>query len=247
MSDTRYVGKGEVKKNPVRFLIAEPQSLVRQGLRGIVSQVPSYSVVGETGDAAAVVELGAQLEPEIVFLAVEFPGRCGMELLTALRRKKRRVLMLADGEDDKNLRHALKCGAAGYLLKSVTAEELHLAIRTILRGYRYLSVELADRLISEYSGGAREPATPSGQAAANMGSAAAADAAADEIPLTCRQREVLRLMASGLGNHQIGSKLGISPRTVETHRAGIMQKLGLTTAYAAVRYALQRGLISLDE
>lgn len=236
--------------NQIRFLIAEPQSLVCQGLRGIVNQVPGYLVVGETGDDAAVVDLAARLEPELIFLAVGFPGRSGLDLLNALRHKKRRVVMLADDDDDKTLRQALSCGAAGYLLKSVTAAELHLAIRTILRGYRYLSVELSDRIISEYAGRAvcsSASSAASAHEAANAASAALTQVAPDDVPLTHRQRDVLRLLASGHDNHQIGSRLGISPRTVEGHRAGIMQKLGLTTPHAAVRYALQRGLISLDE
>lgn len=221
--------------NPIRILIAEPQSLVCQGLRGIVNQVPGYSIVGETGDGAAVVELAARLEPELIFLALGFPGRSGLELLIALRHKKRRVIMLADGDDDRTLRQAFSRGAAGYLLRSVTAAELRLAIRTFLHGYRYLSVELSDRIIGEYAGSP----VPS--------PALAVPSAHDEIPLTQRQCEVLRLLASGHDNHQIGSRLGISPRTVEGHRSGIMQKLGLTTPYATVRYALQRRLISLDE
>ena len=235
MKSTGHEGRDLATSNPIRILIAEPHSLVCQGLRGIVNQVPGYSIVGETGDGAAVVELVAQLEPELVFLSVGFAGASGLELLLALRHTKRRVIMLADGDDDKTLRQALSRGAAGYLLRSVTAAELRLAIRTVLHGYRYLSVELSDRIIGQYAASPAAVAVP------------ALSAKFDEIPLTHRQREVLQLLASGHDNNQIGSRLGISPRTVEGHRAGIMQKLGLTTPYAAVRYALQRGLISLDE
>lgn len=233
--------------DPIRFLIAEAHPLVNHGLRGIVSQVPGYSVVGETGDGTAVVELAAQLEPAVILLAVALPNRSGLELLAPLRKRgiEARVILLAEGDDDKTLRQALTSGAAGYLLKSVTAEELHLAIRTVLRGYRYVSVELADRIFSEYERGYSTRESVDGRPVRM--SLASAKVAQDEIPLTRRQCEVLRLMACGYDNHQIGDTLGISPRTVETHRAGLMQKLGCTTAFAVVRYALQRGLLSLDE
>lgn len=231
-------------KTPTHILLAEDHPLVRQGIRALLTNVPGYDVIGETGDGAEVVDLVLQLDPDIVLLDISLPNCTGLEIVASLteKRTRARVLMLTMHNEEEYVLKALEKGAAGYLLKSVTLEEMQLALRAVQMGYRYLSIELSDRAISTYSRGsaptAKLPASEAGLASKGRDSVE---------QLTNRQREVLRLMASGNGNAQIAHILDISPRTVELHRANVMHKLGLTSQSAMVRYALARGLISLDD
>jgi len=231
-------------KTPSHILLVEDHPIVRQGMRALLSAVPGYTVVGETGDGAEVVELVFQLDPDLVLLDISLPNRTGLEIMELLsaKRARSRVIMLSVHDEEEVVLQALSKGAAGYLLKSVTLEEMQLALRAVLMGYRYLSIELSDRAISSYakvSPPALEPTYPAEPAAGKK---------RDSVELlTNRQREVLRLMASGNANAQIAHILDISPRTVEIHRANVMHKLGLTSQSAMVRYALACGLISMDD
>lgn len=231
-------------KTPTHILLAEDHPLVRQGIRALLTNVPGYDVIGETGDGAEVVDLVLQLDPDIVLLDISLPNCTGLEIVASLteKRTRARVLMLTMHNEEEYVLKALEKGAAGYLLKSVTLEEMQLALRAVQMGYRYLSIELSDRAISTYSRGSTPTAKPP---ASEAGLASKGRDSVEQ--LTNRQREVLRLMASGNGNAQIAHILDISPRTVELHRANVMHKLGLTSQSAMVRYALARGLISLDD
>ncbi len=222
---------------PTRFMLADAQPIVRQGLRAILNQLPSACIVAETGDGEDVVKLATRLAVDVILLDTALPNRSSSEILIALGENKlrTRVIMLSADPGEPSVFPLLGDGAAGCLLKSATVAEIHLAIETVLKGYRYLSVELADRLITAYL--SRSAATPK----------TVVRKLEDETPLTSRQREILRLMASGHDNLQISHILEISARTVETHRANVMQKLGLGTAFEVVRYALKRGLISLED
>lgn len=233
-------------KTPIHLLLAEDHPTFRLGIRALLEDIPGYAVIGETGNGAEVVELVLQLDPDILLLDISLPNCTGLEIVASLteKRARARVLILTMHEEEEYVLQALKNGAAGYLLKSVTPEEMQLALWAVLRGYRYLSIELSDRAISSYSRGSVQ-----GMERASAGKAQSkAGNARDSIEqLTNRQREVLRLMASGNGNTQIAHILGISPRTVEIHRAKVMHKLRLASQSAVVRYALARGLISLDD
>jgi DNA-binding NarL/FixJ family response regulator len=231
-------------KTPTHILLAEDHPLVRQGIRALLTNVPGYDVIGETGDGAEVVDLVLQLDPDIVLLDISLPNCTGLEIVASLteKRTRARVLMLTMHNEEEYVLKALEKGAAGYLLKSVTLEEMQLALRAVQMGYRYLSIELSDRAISTYSRGSTPTAKPP---ASEAGLPRKGRDSVEQ--LTNRQREVLRLMASGNGNAQIAHILDISPRTVELHRANVMHKLGLTSQSAMVRYALARGLISLDD
>jgi DNA-binding NarL/FixJ family response regulator len=231
-------------KTPTHILLAEDHPLVRQGIRALLTNVPGYDVIGETGDGAEVVDLVLQLDPDIVLLDISLPNCTGLEIVASLteKRTRARVLMLTMHNEEEYVLKALEKGAAGYLLKSVTLEEMQLALRAVQMGYRYLSIELSDRAISTYSRGSTPTAKPP---ASEAGLPSKGRDSVEQ--LTNRQREVLRLMASGNGNAQIAHILDISPRTVELHRANVMHKLGLTSQSAMVRYALARGLISLDD
>ena len=233
-------------KTSIHILLAEDHPIVRQGIRALLTTVPDYVVIGETGDGAEVGDLVLQLDPDLVLLDISLPNRTGLEIVGSLteKRVRARVIMVTMHEEEEYVLQALKKGAAGYLLKSVTLEEMQLALRAVLRGYRYLSIELSDRAISSYSRGSVQVPERAAAAAAQP---KAGNAQNSVERLTNRQREVLRLMASGNGNSQIARILEISPRTVELHRANVMHKLGLTSQSAMVRYALAHGLISMDD
>lgn len=225
----------------IRILLAEDQPIVRQGVRVMLTAVPNCVVVGETGDGAEVVELVERLTPDVVMLDISLPNRSGLEILAQLTEMKAcsRVMIFSVHSEEDYVRRALRTGASGYLLKTVELAELHLAILTVLSGHRYLCTPLMDRAIAIYAeSGSIAPSPARSQAAI--------DAQDPYARLTNRQREVLRLVAEGHGNLSIGQILGISPRTVELHRAQVMHKLGLTGQSAVVRYALQRGLISIE-
>jgi DNA-binding NarL/FixJ family response regulator len=216
---------------PIQILLAEDHSIVRQGLRAILSASSQLVVIGETGDGTEVVDLVSQLDPDVLLLDIMLPGLNGLEIVQHMTEKKSRcrVLILSMHTEESFVLKALRSGAAGYALKSADLEDLQHAIRTVARGHRYLSASLCDRAVDAYikseeeTGGRADPFEQ----------------------LTNREREVLRFMAEGYGNIQIGHHLGISHRTAEIHRANVMRKLGLSSQTAVVRYAIQRGLINL--
>ena len=233
-------------RTPIHILLAEDYPIVRQGMRSLLSAIPGYVVVGETGDGAEVVELVRKLDPDLLLLDMSLPNCCGQEILGALSAGKARakVLAMSTQKEEEQVLTALHCGAAGYLLKSISREEIQVAIHAVIRGYRYLSTELADRAIRQYE----KRGVAAVVRAAEQPSSTAAPLNKKAISeLTNRQREVLRLLALGHGNAQIGNILNISPRTVEIHRANVMHKLGLTSSSALVRYALTHGLILIDD
>lgn len=222
--------------SPIRVFIAEDHPIVRQGLRALLSAMPGICIAGESGDGAEVVELVLQLDPDVVLLDILLPNLDGIEIVKSLtqKRARARVLMLSMHDQEDYVLKALRNGATGYMLKSADIEELRLAIRSVIAGHRYLSAPLSDRAIDAYAVRLEEPPK--------------SDEADDSYGLlTNRQRQVLQLMADGYGNTQIGLHLGISPRTAELHRAHVMQKLKLSSQTDVVRYALQRGLISIGK
>ena len=221
---------------PIRVLLAEDHPIVRQGLRVLLNAMPGVVVVGESGDGAEVVDLVLKLDPDVLLLDISLPNQNGIEIVEILtqKRARARALMLTMHDGEEYVLKALRSGATGYVLKSAELEELRLAIRSVIAGHRYLSLPLSDRAIDVYAVQSFEQ----GRANASDDSYAR---------LTTRQREVFRLMANGYGNSQIGQELGISPRTVELHRAHVMQKLKLSSQTDVIRYALQRGLISLNK
>lgn len=222
---------------PIRIFIAEDHPIVRRGLRELISSMPGMNVVGECGDGAEVIKLVLELDPDVLLLDVGLPNQDGIEIVKNLTKKRSRaqVLMLSMHEQEDYVLKALRSGATGYMLKSADIEEMQVAIRSVVAGHRYLSMPLSQRAIAAYSAGAQDVPL-------------ASEAEEDRYSaLTSRQREVLRLMADGYGNNQIGTQLGISPRTAELHRAHIMQRLKLTSQRDVVRYAVQRGLVSLGK
>lgn len=209
----------------VGVLIVDDHAVVRSGLRLLLSKEEDLEVVGEAADAReAVFEVRAR-KPDVVLLDVTMPGRSGIEAIPDLLKEapEARILVLSMQDDPSYVREAFAAGAHGYVLKEAADAEVVDAVRQVASGDSYVHPSLGARL-----------------AVAD----AEATRAAEEDPLSEREREVLRLLALGHTNQEIAKMLFISVRTAETHRAHIMQKLRLTTRAELVRYALGAGLLT---
>ena len=210
-----------------RVVLADDHHVVREGLRALLEAEPDLTVAGEAADGLTTVHLVERLKPDVLVVDVMMPALNGLEVTRQVVRRSpdTRVIILSMYSDESYVMEALKNGAAGYVLKSSTRSDLIQAIREVMAGQRYLSAPLSARAVEAYV--ERAKATQLG---------------AYET-LTSREREVLQLTAEGHTSAEIASHLSISPRTVETHRAAVMRKLGLRTKADLIRYALRRGLI----
>ncbi len=210
----------------IRVLVVDDHAVVRSGLRLVLEREEGIEVVAEAGTADEGIRAARLEKPDVVLLDVVMPGRSGLEaaeeIITAS--KGARVLVLSMQDDPTYVREAFAAGASGYMLKEAADIELVQAVREVASGGRYVHPTLGARLAEAEVEAARR--------------------AADD-PLSEREREVLRLLALGHTNQEIAKQLYISVRTAETHRAHIMQKLGLGTRAELVRYALANGM--LDE
>jgi len=211
---------------PIRILIADDHGVLRAGLRALLDAEPGLQVVGEAVDGEEALRLAKDMRPDVVLLDISMPGSGGIEVTRQLRAllPEARVLILTIHEDETLLREALRVGAAGYITKRAIEPELIHAIFAVWRGDLYIHPALTRALLKDIS-----PTDP-------------AEDRADET-LTSRESEVLRLLASGYTNRQAANALGISVRTVESHRANIMDKLGLRGRVELVRYAMERGFL----
>lgn len=216
------------QSDPIRILIADDHGVVRAGLRALLDAEPDLQVVGEATDSQEALRLTGELHPDVVLLDISMPGLGGIESTRQIRAAEPeiRVLILTVHEDEGLLRASLQAGAAGYVTKRAVETELISAIHAVQRGDLYVHPTMTRSLVKDIS-----PLSPP-----------AADS--DHVePLTPRETEVLRLIAQGHTNRQTADVLGISVRTVETHRANIMGKLGLHGRVQLVRYAMEHGLL----
>jgi two-component system response regulator NreC len=216
----------------IRVLLADDHTLVRSGIARIVAEEPGMKVVGEVGDGSAAVEAALRLRPDVVLMDVEMPGMSGIEAARQIVEAdpSLHVLMLTMYDLDDVLFEALQVGAAGYILKGAAVDELLEAVRLVSAGDAYIGPRMTTRLIRDYVSRSRSSGVE------------------DEYEtLTAREQELLPLLADEQSNEEIARLLDLSPLTVRTHRQRVMQKLNLHTKSELLKYALRRGLISLDE
>jgi RNA polymerase sigma factor (sigma-70 family) len=211
----------------LRVVIADDHTVVRQGIRGVLEGVDGLVVVGEAGDGDHALALTRELGPDVVVLDVNMPGRTGLEVAGALRDEGSgtRVLMLSMHDDPEYVLQAVRAGADGYVLKDVAPSELRDAVKAVHEGREYFTARVTQQL----SVGLRK------------------EIEAEHLrmrleSLSPREREVLLLVADGLTNREIGDRLDISPRTVETHRERVMGKLRIRTVAGLTRFVVQHGL-----
>ena len=211
----------------ITVVLVDDHAVVRSGLRLLLDKHEDIEVVGEAGNAKDALFRARALKPDVILLDVVMPGESGIEALPKLLKESpnTKVLVLSMQDDPSYVREAFAVGASGYVLKEAADEEVVSAVREIANGGRYVHPTLGARMVA---------------------AEAEERAAADADPLSEREREVLRLLALGHTNQEIAEQLYISVRTAESHRAHIMQKLGLSTRAELVRYALLHGLLAED-
>jgi two-component system nitrate/nitrite response regulator NarL len=215
-------------KTRIRILIADDHPVVRQGLAACLERHDHLAVVGEARDGFEAVALCRERKPDLVLMDIAMPRMSGLAAAEMLRKEmpQIRVLILTMHSNKDYVQRVLQCGAAGYVLKDASPEDLVLAIEAVYRGEPYFSPEIAGLALDQFVRG------PSGELA--------------EERLTCREREVLIQIADGFSNKEIASRLGVGVRTVETHRERIMRKLDIHSVAGLTKYALARGLVGLD-
>ena len=211
----------------IRVLVVDDHAVVRSGLRALLDREDQIAVVDEAATADEAVFRMIEHKPDVLLMDVTMPGTSGLEAIPKLLQASpaTRVLMLSMHDDPRYVREAFAAGASGYVLKEAADTEVVAAIRTVAAGQSYVNPSLGARM-------------------AGAEAKAAADAKAD--PLSEREHEVLRMLALGHTNQEIAKALYISVRTAETHRAHIMQKLGLGSRADLVRYALAHNLIEAE-
>ena len=223
--------------DPIRVLVVDDHAVVREGIRHILEGEPGFLVVGEAGNGADALRLATEQRPDVVVLDVSMPGESGLRVAPKLREAipETRVLIMSMHDNAEYVREGVRAGASGYLLKDSAAAELRLAVRAVHAGGSYFSTPAALGL----SGA--ESVRPEASAAGGGARVDAAGSAAALEVLTAREREVLDGIARGLTNKEIAGELGISHRTVETHRESLMRKLGIRTVAGLTRFVLDAG------
>lgn len=212
---------------PLRLLIADDHTLVRQGLRRILESQPGWEVVAETGDGREAVRLAAELKPDVLLLDIAMPHLNGVEAMQQIERRVPgvRVLVLSMYSDEAYVTRAIRAGASGYLLKDSADTDLIKGITAVAQGKSFFSPAAARVIVDNY-------ARP------------AAVGVADRFDsLSEREREVFQLVAEGYSNKEVAELLHISPATVETHRAHVMEKLDLHSTAELVLCAVRRGVV----
>jgi two-component system, NarL family, response regulator NreC len=211
-------------------VLADDHHLIRQAMRSLLEAQPGISVIGEAADGFDVVGLVERLRPDILLASLAMPGLGGSELplLAKKRSPHTKVILLSTHGREGHILQALRNGADGILGRDATAADLTRALHAVTAGHRYVSTPFGPQGVQVLP----EPVS--------LGEDA-------HESLTRREREVFQLAAEGLGNTEIGVRLGVSPRTVETHRAHVMRKLGLRNQADVIRYALRRGVLAVED
>ena len=210
--------------NAISIFLADDHTMVREGLAALVSKEPDFSVVGQCGEGLEVLRQILQVSPDVVVLDIMMPGLNGLDICRELTKKAKRVsvLILSMYEDEQFIARALEYGASGYLLKESAAQQLADAIRAVSRGELFLGPGIPRTVLDHMTEGGDPYET-----------------------LTTRERQVLQCVAEGKTNRQIAEQLGLAVKTIDTHRMWLMRKLNIHDQTNLVKFAVQRGLVSL--
>lgn len=209
----------------IKILIADDHVVLRAGLRALLDNVEGWKVIGEAGDGFEVEPLVEQLHPDIVILDLSMPNLDGVQTITRLQKTQHRptILVLSARDDDFSVGEAIRAGAKGFLPKSSSTEELHFAIRSLLKGQTYLSPTVCSSIVhrTDEKGQTKSPLAV----------------------LSDREKEVMKLLTKGMPNREVAKLLHISPRTIDSHRSNIMKKLGISSNAELVQIALRSGMV----
>ena len=214
----------------IRVMLADDHALFRAGMRSLLETIDGVEIVGEAGNGHEALRLVTERRPGVLLLDVSLPQLNGIEVAERLRDTPgTRVLILSMFANEEYVLRSLRAGAAGYLLKDSTVVELSSALRSVAEGGSFLSPAVSGHVLAAYVRRVGEDGVPA------------------EPTLTPRQREVLQLIAEGYATKEIASRLNLSAKTVETHRAQLMERLGIHDVAGLVRYAIRAGIVSADE
>jgi DNA-binding NarL/FixJ family response regulator len=210
-----------------RILLADDHAMVRRGLRHVLDAQPDLDVIAEAGDGREAIRLALAEEPHLAILDISMPRLTGLQAARELKQRAPdlRILMLSMHDNEEYFFEALRVGASGYVLKSAADRDLVEACRAAMRGQTFIYPGAVRTLVREFLERMR------------AGEPVSAD------PLTARESEVVKLIAEGYGNRDIATELVISEKTVERHRANILEKLGMHDRVELTRYAIRRGLV----
>ena len=220
----------DAEGDPIRVLVVDDQELFRRGLIMLLSGDTDIEVVGEASDGITATELAVKTAPDVILLDVRMPRRTGVEACRAIKEAEpaTKIIMLTVSDEEADLYESVKNGAAGYLLKDSSIEEVAQAIRVVNEGQSLISPSMAVKLIDEFKQMSK-PEREQGPA----------------LRLTERELEVLRLVAKGLNNREVAKELFISENTVKNHVRNILEKLQLHSRMEAVMYAMREKLLDL--
>jgi two-component system, NarL family, response regulator LiaR len=214
----------------MRVLLADDHNLVRAGIRALLETLPDVEIVAEAADGQQALQALINNKPDIALIDISMPGLNGLELAARASREvpETRLVILSVHGDASHVAQALRAGAKGYLLKDAAADELPVLIRAVMRGETYLSPGISRHVVDGFLGRVAPSAPESDPASL----------------LTSRQREILQLVAEGKSTKEVAQLLELSVKTVEAHRAQIMERLDIHDLAGLVRYAVRAGLVS---
>ena len=216
-------------ENKLRIVLADDHTILREGLRALLSADPNFDIVGEAEDGRAAVRCVEKLEPNLLLMDLSMPRMSGMDAISEIKRRysETKIIALTVHKTEEYLLTTLQAGVDGYVLKDATHDELVMAIHNVMAGKRYLSPGISGKVIEGYLEGKEDSL-----------------AGSSWQKLSQREREVLKLIAEGYKNKEIAEDLCISLKTVEKHRANLMKKLDLHNAAGLTVYAVERGIVS---
>lgn len=215
-------------KRRIKLLLVDDHPVVRKGISSCLARLDHLQIVGEAADGQEALRKARELMPDIILMDIDMPHLSGLQVTEQVRKElpKIKVLILSMHSNTEYVMRIIQSGAAGYVLKEASTEELVRAIDTVNSGEAFFSPEVAHAALNKYVRGAGESAA---------------------AQLTGREREVLVQIAEGLSNKEIANKLGVGVRTIETHRERIMRKLNIHSVAGLTKFAISKGLISLSE
>jgi DNA-binding NarL/FixJ family response regulator len=213
----------------IRILVADDHEVVRKGLIGLLAQRPDWQVCAEAGDGRQAVKLAAKFKPNVAILDLSMPELNGLEATRQIRHEvpETEILVFSMYENEQFVRNLLSAGARGYVLKSDVATQLISAVETVARHKPYFTSEIAEKVLEGFL---------------KLGEIT--DETVHTGILTAREREIVQLLAESKSNKEVSTILGISVKTVQTHRAAIMRKLGINSVVELVHYAIRNNLVS---
>jgi DNA-binding NarL/FixJ family response regulator len=219
-----------MEKKP-RIVIAEDYTILREGLKSLLSSSANFEIIGEAEDGREAIRCVEQLKPDLILMDLSMPRMNGLEAIREIKRRfsKTAILVLTVHKTEEYILATLKAGADGYVLKDATQSELMMAVKNVLSGKHYISPGISEKVIEGYLDGRKTLKTRTSWET-----------------LTQREREILKLIAEGYKNKEIADFLCISPKTVEKHRANLMEKLSLHNVQALTSFAIDKGLVTKE-